>query len=204
MTQLQDLSTTCRFTSAISLFQSRCCGKSSQKSMRRSILNKLQRCLRLSEKSSKSWTRRGNLAQQTCKGTAGFYKWRCQTGARTETAWFRPVWKQADAILFMAKRIAFDRPDGTPHAANSGAPQSLLDGIPWRHLNTLEPSAQNAAGGNPLSCSLTKRRRNSGAFIVDRWSSVSLRMTSAQRRLKWAFYIGTAVFIIVVLTLALR
>jgi hypothetical protein len=76
----QDLSTICRFTSAISLFQSRCCGKNSQKSKRRLILNKLQRCLRLSEKSSNSWTRRGDLAQQTCNGTTGFYKWRCQAG----------------------------------------------------------------------------------------------------------------------------
>ena len=33
---------------------------------------------------------------------------------------------------------------------------------------------------------------------------ISLRMTPAQRRLKWAFYIGIAVFIIAVLALALR
>ena len=33
---------------------------------------------------------------------------------------------------------------------------------------------------------------------------ISLRMTAAQRRLKWAFYIGIAIFIITVLAVALR
>jgi len=46
--------------------------------------------------------------------------------ARTETAWFRPCWKHASAILFMAKRIAFCRADGTAQSANSGAPPVLI------------------------------------------------------------------------------
>jgi hypothetical protein len=46
--------------------------------------------------------------------------------ARTETAWFRPCWKQASAILFMARRIAFCWPDGSVQPANSGAPPVLI------------------------------------------------------------------------------
>ena len=40
--------------------------------------------------------------------------------ARTES------WKQASAILFMAKRIAFCRADGAAQSANSGAPPVLI------------------------------------------------------------------------------
>jgi hypothetical protein len=46
--------------------------------------------------------------------------------ARTETEWFRPIWGHASAILFMAQRISFFRPDGTMQAANSGAPPVLI------------------------------------------------------------------------------
>jgi hypothetical protein len=46
--------------------------------------------------------------------------------ARTEAAWFEPIWKSADAILFMADRIHFYKPDGTRHSANSGAPPVLV------------------------------------------------------------------------------
>jgi hypothetical protein len=46
--------------------------------------------------------------------------------ARTETDWFRPCWQHASAILFMAKRISFCRPDGSEQPANSGAPPVLV------------------------------------------------------------------------------
>jgi len=45
--------------------------------------------------------------------------------ARTETAWFRPLWARADAILFLDRRLTFCRPDGTENIANSGAPPVL-------------------------------------------------------------------------------
>lgn len=45
--------------------------------------------------------------------------------ARTETDWFERVWAQASALLFLADRISFCRPDGTAHPANSGAPVVL-------------------------------------------------------------------------------
>src|SRR5712671_2910106 len=52
--------------------------------------------------------------------------------ARTETEWFRICWNKAGAILFMAKRLTFMKPDGTPcttkggEVANSGAPPVLV------------------------------------------------------------------------------
>ena len=46
--------------------------------------------------------------------------------ARTETAWFLPCWKYASAMLFLDRRIAFCRPDGTAQPANSGAPPVLV------------------------------------------------------------------------------
>ena len=45
--------------------------------------------------------------------------------ARTEAAWFEPIWRQAAAILFMADRIKFCRPDRSEQLANSGAPPIL-------------------------------------------------------------------------------
>jgi hypothetical protein len=45
--------------------------------------------------------------------------------ARTEAAWFEPIWRHAAAILFLADRIHFHRPDGTRQPANSGAPPLL-------------------------------------------------------------------------------
>lgn len=45
--------------------------------------------------------------------------------ARTEAEWFRPIWRQADGILFLDKRLKFCRPDGTEQPANSGAPPVL-------------------------------------------------------------------------------
>jgi hypothetical protein len=45
--------------------------------------------------------------------------------ARTETAWFEPVWKSASSILFLADRLHFHLPDGSRQPANSGAPLIL-------------------------------------------------------------------------------
>lgn len=51
--------------------------------------------------------------------------------ARTETEWFRPVWENASAILFLSKRVIFNRTDGGLACtakglpANSGAPVVL-------------------------------------------------------------------------------
>jgi len=45
--------------------------------------------------------------------------------ARIEAEWFEPIWQHAAAILFMADRIKFCRPDGTKQPANSGAPPIL-------------------------------------------------------------------------------
>ena len=56
--------------------------------------------------------------------------------ARTETAWFAPIWEKADLILFLGQRVVFCKPDGSPctvtnaktgrvSVANSGAPVVL-------------------------------------------------------------------------------
>lgn len=42
--------------------------------------------------------------------------------ARTEAAWFQPIWRRADLIFFRNSRIKFCRVDGTEQLANSGAP----------------------------------------------------------------------------------
>ena len=66
----------------------------------------------------------GRLAEHG-RGTALLY-------ARTETKWFRICWQRATAILFVAKRLAFLKPDGTPctaksgEVANCGAPPILV------------------------------------------------------------------------------
>lgn len=46
--------------------------------------------------------------------------------ARTEAEWFEPAWKTAKAILFLADRLYFHKPDGTRARANSGAPACLV------------------------------------------------------------------------------
>jgi DNA N-6-adenine-methyltransferase (Dam) len=46
--------------------------------------------------------------------------------ARTEASWFEPCWRSSSAVLFMADRIKFCRPDGTEQPANSGAPPVLV------------------------------------------------------------------------------
>jgi len=46
--------------------------------------------------------------------------------ARTETEWFEPCWARASAMLFMADRLKFFRPDGSEQPANSGAPVVLV------------------------------------------------------------------------------
>lgn len=45
--------------------------------------------------------------------------------ARTEAGWFQPCWRSS-GILFLRKRLHFYKQDGTPHAANSGAPIVLV------------------------------------------------------------------------------
>jgi hypothetical protein len=57
---------------------------------------------------------------------------------RTETQWFRVIWRHASAILFLAERVTFRKPDGSPQTindprskyfgkpANSGAPVALI------------------------------------------------------------------------------
>ena len=45
--------------------------------------------------------------------------------ARTETAWFKPVWRSASAIQFLDRRIAFCDSQGVEAKANSGAPPVL-------------------------------------------------------------------------------
>lgn len=45
--------------------------------------------------------------------------------ARTEAAWFDPIWENASAILHLADRLYFHRPDGSRAKANSGAPAVL-------------------------------------------------------------------------------
>src|SRR5262249_9781722 len=45
--------------------------------------------------------------------------------ARTEAKWFEPIWQYAAAILFLADRFKFYRPDGPEQPANSGAPPIL-------------------------------------------------------------------------------
>jgi hypothetical protein len=47
------------------------------------------------------------------------------THARTEAAWFEPVWRSASGILFLADRIRFCKPTGEVQPANSGAPAVL-------------------------------------------------------------------------------
>lgn len=46
--------------------------------------------------------------------------------ARTEAAWFGPVWRAAASILFLADRLYFHYPDGKRAKANSGAPAVLI------------------------------------------------------------------------------
>ena len=47
--------------------------------------------------------------------------------ARTETAGFvREIWGKASAVLFLAGRLHFHRPDGTRASANAGAPSALV------------------------------------------------------------------------------
>jgi hypothetical protein len=46
--------------------------------------------------------------------------------ARTETEWFQPIARRSDAILFLAGRLFFLRPNGTRGKSNAGAPSCLL------------------------------------------------------------------------------
>jgi hypothetical protein len=63
--------------------------------------------------------------------------------ARTEAAWFEPIWQKAAGLLFMADRVIFHKPDGSPQTitkptskhfgkvANSGAPVVLVAFSPY-------------------------------------------------------------------------
>jgi hypothetical protein len=57
------------------------------------------------------------LAEHGC-GTALLH-------ARTEAAWFEPIWRSASGILFFADRLKFCHPDGSTQPFNSGAPPVL-------------------------------------------------------------------------------
>jgi hypothetical protein len=46
--------------------------------------------------------------------------------ARTEAAWFNPIWEGASGILFLSNRIKFCKPDGSEQPFNSGAPAILV------------------------------------------------------------------------------
>jgi hypothetical protein len=74
--------------------------------------------------------------------------------ARTEAAWFEPIWRSASGILFMADRIKFCRCDGSEQPFNSGAPPVLV-----------------AFGGRDLT-----QLRVSGiaGTLVTRWERVAL------------------------------
>lgn len=54
----------------------------------------------------------------------------CLLHARTETAWFQPVWQHADAILFLRQRVKFCDEQGNEAKANSGAPVILASTDP--------------------------------------------------------------------------
>jgi len=69
--------------------------------------------------------------------------------ARTEAAWFKPIWQHAAAVLFLSNRIKFCRPDGSEQPANSGAPPIL------------------AAFGDEAVLRL--HRSGIGGFLVTRW-----------------------------------
>src|SRR6266436_2848811 len=77
--------------------------------------------------------------------------------ACTETEWFRICWQNATAILFMAKRLIFVKPDGTPcttkggEVANSGAPPVLV------------------AFGDYDAVRLRKFAAEHGGSLVERW-----------------------------------
>ena len=85
--------------------------------------------------------------------------------ARTETEWFKPVWRRASAILFLDRRITFCKPDGSPcttekgERANSGAPPVL------------------AAFGE-LAVGRLRRSGISGAFVT-KWEMLDSRPNPA-------------------------
>jgi hypothetical protein len=74
---------------------------------------------------------------------------------QTEAAWFEPLWRHAAAILLLADRIYFHRPDGTRQPANSGAPPIL------------------AAFGDEASLGL--HRCGLPGALVDHWHNLAAR-----------------------------
>jgi DNA N-6-adenine-methyltransferase Dam len=80
----------------------------------------------------------GRLADHG-KGTALIF-------ARTETRYFFDyVWERATALLFLKGRVNFCRTDGTPGAANSGAP-SVLVAYGFDDAAVLAASSEKLAG----------------------------------------------------------
>ncbi len=71
--------------------------------------------------------------------------------ARTDTAMFqRHVWPHASAVLFLAKRPHFHRPDGTRADGNSGGPIAL---IAYGKANALSLRECGLAGATALDWS---------------------------------------------------
>ena len=65
--------------------------------------------------------------------------------ARTETAMFqRYVWPRADAVMFLAKRPHFCRPDGSRATGNSGGPICLI-AYGWNNVAALMESGLEGA-----------------------------------------------------------
>jgi hypothetical protein len=86
----------------------------------------------------------------------------CLLHARTEAEWFEPIWQRAAAILFMADRIKFYRPDGSEQPANSGAPPIL------------------AAFGDEAVSRL--HRSGIGGALVTRWHNQPSSTSTSSRR----------------------
>jgi hypothetical protein len=84
--------------------------------------------------------------------------------ARTEAAWFEPIWQHAAVILFMADRIKFCRPNGSEQPANSGAPPIL------------------AAFGDEATLRL--HRCGIGGALVTRWHNQPTKFPLRSRSLK--------------------
>ncbi len=57
--------------------------------------------------------------------------------ARTEAAWFEPIWEAATGILFLADRLKFYGMDGCEQSANSGAPAVLAAFGTGENINAL-------------------------------------------------------------------
>jgi hypothetical protein len=77
--------------------------------------------------------------------------------ARCETAWFGICWQRATAILFMAKRLIFVKPVGTPCTTRSG-----------ERANSGEPPVL-VAFGDYDAMRLRRFASEYGGALVERW-----------------------------------